>query len=194
MPIPHKAWSKKAGSGQWALAPQRTPRFLSFAPPQRERFELARDFQQPRPRRRMERLERMAHRVAPDDAAFGHDRLGRAQAALAVLIVDQRQNARVGGCRLRAPAGAVMREHRLDQVRQKGAWHGAGRAGDLTSLELCTPPRSQARKSRFRFERGSRSCVSESVSSSKSRGFFRAPYSFFRRAFCCCEVLINSSA
>ena len=77
-----------------------------MTPAQRNRFDLARKLDQTGAGPWVDLIERMAYRVAPDDAAFGHDRLGGAQAALAVLVVDQRQNARVGGCRFRAPAGA----------------------------------------------------------------------------------------
>ena len=57
----------------------------------------------------MQRLERMAHGVALDHAALHHHGLGRAQAALAVLEVDQRQDAGVGRGGLLALAGAMMR-------------------------------------------------------------------------------------
>ncbi len=71
----------------------------------------------------------MAHGVAVDDAAGRHHGLGRAQAALAVLVVDQRQDAGIGVGGRGAPAGAVVRQHRLDQIGQQRARHGAGGAG-----------------------------------------------------------------
>src|SRR5258705_14017713 len=65
------------------------PRLLS--PAQREGIGVARELQQPRPSRWMERFQRVANDVALDDTARGHDGLGRAQAALPVLKVDERK-------------------------------------------------------------------------------------------------------
>ncbi len=47
----------------------------------------------------------MAHRIAGDDAAFGQHGLGRAQAALPVLEIDQGKNPRIGRRGLLASAG-----------------------------------------------------------------------------------------
>src|SRR5450759_4716767 len=78
------------------------PELLLTAPAEHHRIERAPKFQQPGTRRRM---QRMPHRLALDYAAFGHDRLRRAQAALPVLEVDQRQDPAIGRGRFRAPAG-----------------------------------------------------------------------------------------
>ena len=64
-----------------------------------------------------------------DDAAGFHRRLAGAEAALAVLVVDERQRAGVGGGGFLAAAVAVGVHHGLQKVRQQRARHGAGGAG-----------------------------------------------------------------
>ena len=73
-----------------------------------EALDFGGQLEQSRTRSRVQRLERVAHRVALDDATGGHDRLGCAQAALAVLEIDQGKNASVGSSCLLAPAGAML--------------------------------------------------------------------------------------
>src|SRR4051812_21786664 len=65
-------------------------------PAQDERVESARGVEQAGTRGGMHRRKRVARRIAGDDAALLHQRLGGEQAALAILEVDQRQPARVG--------------------------------------------------------------------------------------------------
>ena len=77
----------------------------------------------------MQRRQRMARRLAGDDAAFLHQRLGSEQAALSVLDVDERQPALVGAIGLVAPAGAPGIENRADAVRVAAAGHRTGGAG-----------------------------------------------------------------
>jgi hypothetical protein len=54
----------------------------------------------------MERLEWMADAIALDDTAGVHHGLGRSQAALTILTIDERKDARIGGrcCGARRPA------------------------------------------------------------------------------------------
>ena len=56
----------------------------------------------------MQRLQRMAHEIALDDAAGQHHGLGRPEATLPVLIVDERQDARVLGGRLLAASRVIV--------------------------------------------------------------------------------------
>src|SRR5438445_8835065 len=76
-------------------------------PSQRQRITLLGQFQQPRSRCRMQRLQRMAHGVRLDHATGLHHDLAGDQAALAVLVVDQRQPALIGGLCLLALAGEI---------------------------------------------------------------------------------------
>ena len=59
----------------------------------------------------MERLEWMAHGIAPDDATLHHHGLRRAKAALPVLVVDQRQDAGIG-------PGGLLAIARCDDARR----------------------------------------------------------------------------
>ena len=100
-----------------------------LSPAQRERIGRTGELQEPVARGGIERHKRMAHGIALDDAARGHDGLRGAQSALPVLEIDQRQDAGIGRRGLGAPAGPVMRDNRLDEVGQQGARHRAGGAG-----------------------------------------------------------------
>src|SRR5438876_1649464 len=66
-----------------------------LSPMQRDRVQLARKLEQSLACGRVQRLQRMPHGVALDDAARRHHGLGRAQAALPVFVIDQGKNARV---------------------------------------------------------------------------------------------------
>src|SRR6185503_10835010 len=101
-------------------APRPFWRGCLLAPTQRERVDLPRQLQEPVPGRRMQRVQGMANRVAADDAARGHHGFGGPEAALAVLVVDERQDLRVGTRRLTAAAGEMMGEDGPDQVGQQG--------------------------------------------------------------------------
>ena len=95
---PAPAWPPDRRTQPWGLGsylPQRSASGLR----------LACELEQTRAGRRMEGIQRMADRIASDDAAGRHDGLGRAQTALAILVVDERQDARVGRRRF-APAAA----------------------------------------------------------------------------------------
>ena len=70
----------------------------------------------------------MTHGIARDDAALLEDRLAGAQAALAVLVVNQRQYAVVLPDGLVAPSGEMMIDDGLNQVRKQRAAHRAGGA------------------------------------------------------------------
>ena len=67
--------------------------------------------------------------IRMNDPAFHHRRFAGAQAALAVLKVDERQDTSVLFGRFFQFAFAVVFHHRLDQVGNKGARHGARSAG-----------------------------------------------------------------
>jgi hypothetical protein len=97
----------------------------SSSPTKRQWIHAGRKFEQAGPRGRIKPFERMADRVAPDHAPLLHHGLARTQAALTVLEVDERQDARVGGGRLGAPAGEVMRKDDFDLVRQQRTGIGA---------------------------------------------------------------------
>ena len=58
-----------------------------------------------------ERLQRMTDMIAGDHAALGHHRLGGAQAALPVFVIDQRQDAFIapGGFRAAALLPSIAR-------------------------------------------------------------------------------------
>src|SRR5215467_5443266 len=84
-----------------------------LAPAQRERVDLPRQLQKPVPGRRMQRVQGMANRVAANDTARGHHGFRGPETALAVLVVDERQDLRVVARRVAAAAGEMMGEHRL---------------------------------------------------------------------------------
>ena len=71
----------------------------------------------------------MARRVAGDHAAGLHEGLGGQDAALAVLVVDQRQPALVQGIGLVAAAGAMRLDDGAQPIGEAAARHGAGGAG-----------------------------------------------------------------
>src|SRR5258708_3103882 len=77
------------------------------APSQYERTETVRDFDQPRPSRRMQRLQGKTDCFVLDDAAFLHQRLACDEATLAIFIVDQRQPAFIGSNSLAAAAREI---------------------------------------------------------------------------------------
>ena len=97
-------------------------------PAQSQRVRVARQFEQTGASCRVERREGMTHGVARDDASLGHHHLGRAQAALAVLEVDEWQDSGIRRGSLVTPPCAMMVKHRLDQVRQQRTGHRAGGA------------------------------------------------------------------
>ncbi|SPA55346.1 protein of unknown function [Cupriavidus taiwanensis] len=77
----------------------------------------------------MHRLQRVAHRVRRDHAAFLHQHLAGGQPALAVFVVDQRQPLLVA---LRGQFGVAALpgiEDLADAVGKARAGHGAGGAG-----------------------------------------------------------------
>src|SRR5439155_6260422 len=78
---------------------------------------------------RVQRRERVARRLAVDHAALFHQRLGAEDAALTVLVVDQRQPARVFGDGLVAPARRMGVDDAADAVGVAAAGHRTGRAG-----------------------------------------------------------------
>src|SRR5262245_28198 len=84
----------------------------SAAPAEHDRIEGAGDFYQAGASCRMQWLQGVAHGVGGDDAAFAHQDLAGDQPALAVLVVDQRQPARIGVHRLVAAA----REEGIDDL------------------------------------------------------------------------------
>ena len=102
----------------------------SLAPaPSASRVEPARGFDQAGAHRRVQRRQRMARGVAGDDAALAHQRLAGQQAALAVLVIDQRQPALIARDRLLAAPGLVVVNDRAQAVRIGAARHAAGRPG-----------------------------------------------------------------
>src|SRR4051794_1768022 len=94
---------RRISTCSWAVS-------VSSRPAQHERVERPGDLDQAGAGRRIERGEWMADVVRGDDAAFLHQRLGRGQTALTVLVVDERQPAVVRRHRLLAPAGEVRGE------------------------------------------------------------------------------------
>src|SRR5579871_1486361 len=97
---------------------------VSSPPAQHLRVQPPRDLDQPCPCRWMQRLQWMAHGIGGDDAALLHQDLAGLQAALAVLIVDQRQPAGIGGHRLVAAAGEERVHDLADAVGIAAAGHG----------------------------------------------------------------------
>ena len=77
-------------------------------------------------RGRGQERQRMAHGLAADDLALGHHGLRRAQPALPVLEVHERQDPGLLRARRGATAGAVVLDDRPYQVGRQRARHGAG--------------------------------------------------------------------
>src|SRR5204863_9048881 len=74
----------------------------------------------------MQRLERMAHGIAADDAALHHRDFRGAQAALPVLEIDERQDTSIAPRWLGATSREMVDDNRPNQVGKKRAWHRAG--------------------------------------------------------------------
>src|SRR3569833_133913 len=72
-------------------ASSKAPISLLVSPAQHQRIEPSRDFEQSLTRGRVHCRQWMTYRVGANHAAFLHQRLARCEAALAVLVVDQRQ-------------------------------------------------------------------------------------------------------
>jgi ribose/xylose/arabinose/galactoside ABC-type transport system permease subunit len=100
----------------------------SSSPGEDHRVERAEEVDEHCPRIGMERRDRMTAGVGPDHAALGHRRLGRAEAALAVFVVDRREDARVGRRRPGLVALGPGGEHGLDEVGDHRAGHRPRRA------------------------------------------------------------------
>jgi hypothetical protein len=73
----------------------------------------------------MKRLEGMANCVTLDDTTGRHDGLGRAQSALAVFVIYEREDVRISRSRFVPLARFVQSQHWSDQVRKQGARHRA---------------------------------------------------------------------
>src|SRR5436190_17540620 len=83
--------------------PARSQPDAVLRPAQHQRVEAAGDLDEPRARRRMEWRPRMPSRLARDDPALLHQRLAGQQAALPVLVIDEREPALVTSDRGLAP-------------------------------------------------------------------------------------------
>src|SRR5690349_7372933 len=99
------------------------------APAQYHGIELAGDLDETRACLRTNTLQGMTDRIRFDHAAFLHQDLGGLQAALAVLVVDQRQPARIGRHRFRSAPRQIRIEDLPYAIRVAAAGHRAGRAG-----------------------------------------------------------------
>ena len=117
---------RSSRSGRPSGGSSGSPPRVSLPPAQHDRIEWAREFQESGPGGRMQRLLRVAHGIRAYHTALHHRRLGRAQAALPVLVVDERQDAGVlrQPPRSRRPSAKWVHHDRPDQIgdQARSAW------------------------------------------------------------------------
>src|ERR1700687_4770103 len=98
---------------------------MSLPPAQHHGVQAARDLDEPGPDCRMQRRQGMARHLAGDDPALLHERLAGEQAALAVLVIDERQPALIARYRLVAPAREIIVDDLAEGVRIAASGHAA---------------------------------------------------------------------
>src|SRR5688572_26476190 len=81
----------------------------------------------------MQTWEWMPWRVAGNDPAFFHQGFAGKQTTLAVLVINQRKPAFIGGKRIFVASGHIGIDDLTDAVRVAAAGHGPGGP----SLEIC---------------------------------------------------------